>query len=255
MLITEAGNLKIGDVKALSEGSSDNLLRFSLKLTKGVPTGQPLNFKVTEPKPGTTEKLESPAFTLATAFFPGTPTLAGVELKDGKVNVTGAGFVDAPAPNALSVKLLTPAQETQAVTGLSAANDRITFDMPKDPAAGCWQVLVQAGGRPAQRLHDGRFAVLPSPTLTKATIDGDKIVAGGTNLIATSDCPGGKAVRLRVIKEGEKAIDLVPRTPLTEKAGEFKLPENIDDKWTTEVLVGDVAVADKSKGQKKLTKK
>lgn len=250
-------DLKIEGLKAVAEGSSDNVLRFTLKLTKGVPTGRNINFKVTKPKPGSTEKLESPAFTLATAFFPGTPTVSGTELKDGKVTVTGAGFVDAPPPNALSVTLMEPDKKTvHTVTPTSVTNGKLIFDMPNNPAAGCWHVMVKAGVRDAREVDNGgRFAILPSPTLTKATIDGDKIVVEGTNLIDTSDCPGGKAVRLRVVKEGEKAIDLVPKTPLDEKTGEFKLPDNVDDKWTAEVLVGDVAVADKSKGQKKLSKK
>jgi hypothetical protein len=248
-------DLKITDLKTVAEGSSDNVLRFTMKLTKSVPTGKNINFKVTKPKPGSTEKLESPAFTLATGFFPGTPTLSGVGLKDGKVTVTGAGFIDAPPPNALSVKLMSPDKTVQTITPTSVANDKLAFDMPADPAPGCWRVMVQAGVRDAIELNDGRFAVLPSPTITKATIDGDKIVVEGTNLIDTSNCPGGKAVRFRAITEGEKSVDLVPRTPLNEKAGEFKLPENVDDKWTVEVLIGDVPVADKTKGQKKLTKK
>jgi len=248
-------DLKIDGLKAVAEGSSDNVLRFTFKLTKGIPTGRSINFKVTKPKPGSTEKLESPAFTLATAFFPGTPTLAGVELKEGKVTVNGAGFLDAPPPNTLSVKLMAPDKTVQTITPTSVANDKIVFDMPKNPAAGCWRVMVQAGVRDAIELHDGRFAVLPSPALAKATIDGDKIVVEGENLIDTSNCPGGKPVRFRAIKEGEKAIDLVPKSAIEPKKGEFKLPDKVDDKWTVEVLVGDVPVDDKTRGQKKLTKK
>lgn len=254
--IPEAGDLKIEDVKVVSEGSSDNVLRFTLKLTKGVPTGRNVNFKVTKPRPGTTEKLESPPFTLQTAFFPGTPTLSGVELKERKVTVTGAGFLDAPAPNALTVKLMSPDKSVQTITTRTVANDKITFDMPANPAPGCWRVMVEAGARDAMELHDGRFTVLPTPAVTKATIDGDKIVVEGENLIDTSNCPGGKAVRFRAIKAGEKAIDLVPTSPLGPKQGEYKLPEKVDTNWLVEVLVGDAPVGDKSKkGQIELTKK
>ncbi|MBV9927798.1 MAG: hypothetical protein JOZ96_22450 [Acidobacteria bacterium] len=246
----------IGDLKVVPEGSSDNVLRFSLKLKKGVPTGRTLNFKVNKPKPGSTGKLESPAFMLQTAFFPGTPTLAGVGLKDGKVTVTGAGFVDAPAPNALSVKLMAPNKTVQTIQNPTVANDKITFDMPAGPAAGCWRVMVQAGARDAIELNDGRFAVLPSPTVSKATIDGDKIVVDGTNFMDTANCPGGKAVRFRAVKAGEKAVDLIPKSSLELNKGEFKLPDGVDTNWLVEVLVGDAPVGDKSKkGQIELTKK
>lgn len=252
--IPEAKDLKIENVEVVPEGSSDNVLRFKLKLTKGVSTGRNLNFKVTKPKSGSPDKLESPAFTLQTSFFPGTPTLGGVELKDKKVVVSGAGFIDAPAPNPLSVKLLKPDQTTQDVTNLSVENTKITFDAPTEP--GCWQVLIRAGERPASLQQDGWFAILPSPTITKATIDGDKIVVEGTKLVDTADCPGGRPVRFRAIKAGEKVIDLVPKTTLKSKGGEFKLPDNVDDKWVVEVLVGDTPVGDKSKqGQIELTKK
>lgn len=241
----QAKALGIEDVKAVPEGSTDGELHFSLKLTKGVPTGSSFDIKATKPRPGTNDTLDSNVFTVAPSFTPGTPMLNDVKLDGNKVVVTGAGFIDAPAPNPLTVNLLAPDQTVKAPANLSVTNDKITFDVPS--GAGCWQVLVKAGNRDATRLRNDRFAILPAPTLTSVKRGVGKIVVDGTNLIDTEDC-SGKALRFRFTSADKGTVDLGGTPSADGKKVELKLLEKLQDgAWKVKILLGNDEVAGQEK--------
>ncbi|MBV8856024.1 MAG: hypothetical protein JOZ02_03595 [Acidobacteria bacterium] len=241
----EAKALGIEEVKVVQEGSTDSELHFSFKLTKGVPTGSSFDIEATKPKPGTNDTLDSNVFTVAPSFTPGTPQLDDVKLEGDKVVVTGAGFIDAPAPNPLTVNLLAPDQTVKAPAHLSVTNEKITFDVPT--GAGCWQVLIKAGGRDAVKLHNDRFAVLPTPTLTSATRGVGKIVVVGTDLVDTDGC-SGKSLRFRFISADKGTVELAGTPSADGKKVELKLQEKLQDgAWKVRILLGKDEVAGQEK--------
>jgi hypothetical protein len=108
-------------------------------------------------------------------------------------------------------------------------------------------VIVKAGTRDAIPLDNGRFAVVPTPTIKEAKIQGDKIVLSGTNLVDTETC-GGKPLSFRLAhaEEAGKFLELTPKSSISRTGGEFNVPEGAKTgKWKAQVLVGGV-VAEKS---------
>ena len=102
--IVEAEQLGITDVAVISEGSSDQQLRFSFKLTKPVPVGTTLHFVVTKklkPDTSTVEKeaksVDSNEYAYPVVYAITAPAVTKVEAKDGKLMVTGTGFLSTTA--------------------------------------------------------------------------------------------------------------------------------------------------------------
>ena len=194
------------------EGGNDQRLRFTFKVTDVVQPGTALHFKVSKPKGGNEEVLESEEFGYrvpAPAF--GSPEIVKAELDKDTLTITGSGFFD----DALAVELLTPGGETlkgDDLTFTSKETKKLVLDIPADKKApGCWEVNVAVGDPERRAPRAVEFAVLPSPKLETAEVKNGQIVLKGEELRDTKDC-GGKELKFQLEKETmtdqDKAIDL-----------------------------------------------
>jgi hypothetical protein len=145
----------ITDVKTISEGSTDQKLKFSFKLIKPIPPDTMLHFVVTKTQvetPGTNVKtLNSLPWDYRVGFQPVAPTISGVEQNGDQFTVSGSNFYDVSLTYPLTVELhSTTGDEMAEVTPTSISGDgkQIEFMITKEnqPAA-CWRVVVRAGGQ------------------------------------------------------------------------------------------------------------
>ena len=152
--IAEASGLSITEVKAVAEGSSDQLLRFTMKLTKDVPSGKSLNFKVTKPRSGPAGTVDSQPWTYVVGFLntesatlfgkvkydPAARTLT-LPVLDPKFNETRLGQLDfsLTAPDSTKV------EEGDLSPKLDDGNVVLTLPEDPAPAQGCWSVRVMSG--------------------------------------------------------------------------------------------------------------
>jgi hypothetical protein len=260
--ISEQNALKITDVKVVSEGSTDQSLKFSFKLTESIPTGKRLTFRVTKPKAGSTTTIDSPPFIIPVGFTADEPMLTRAAYDDdsGTLTLTGAGFVN----NGTAVELLTPGGESLKNVTLSdkSTETELVLDIPTAKRApGCWEARVTVNGRKAEPSAQ-KFIDKPDqqPKLTSAEVKDDVIAVVGENLIDTSACRG-QELGFELVKAkpeaGDKPIQL-EFDPQSLKATEVKLELSEEDKaklqdgdWKLRVLLDGKVV----KGaQPKLTK-
>jgi len=254
VLIDEANDLGITEVKSVADKSTDQELHFSFKLTKGISTGTKLTFKVTKPKQGSSDTIDSQSWVYPVSFFIGTPTISKVEFNndDSTVTITGDGFIEAPPPNALSEQLMTPDKDVlKDFPNRKVEKEKIVLTIPANQKkAGCWTAMVQAGGRDASPLNKNAdlFEVPRSPKLTSAKVQGNKIVVVGTDLVIGMEKCGGKTLHFQLVKkthaEGDIPLDVTINS-MSSKGGELKLPSdiNLDLDWELEVLLGDAEVS------------
>ena len=105
--ILEADALGITDVKMVTDGSDDQTLNFSFKLTKPIAVGQKLTFvveKKDKDKQGNERTVESAQYVFVVGYTMVAPEILTVALTNGKIAVTGNKFFDAPQ-NPLRVEL------------------------------------------------------------------------------------------------------------------------------------------------------
>lgn len=259
VLIDQAADLHIEDVKPIAEGSSDQALRFSFKLTQNVTSGTTLSFKVTKPRPGLTTTLDSQPWMYVVGFLPGTPTIDKVEFDAEKGTLTLTNLGPAfKATDPLTVSLLTPGpNETLVSQGLKqrVENGKIVVDLPQSRAPGCWTAVVKNAGRRVKTPNDGVFLVpAPPPTLVSAAVQAGAVVLTGTNFIDTGDC--GKELRFQMVEQDDgtagKIIDLLKvKAGTTPSATDrsFELPDEAKPgtKWVVQVRRGDDPAADAAK--------
>jgi hypothetical protein len=241
--IAGAKDLGITEVSAVSDGSDDQHLRFTFKLTKGVDP-RTLNFKVTKPKPGTNAKLESNGRDYPVHYPPPTgaiPAVTKVEQKSNELTVTGRNFFGLPQ-YPLVVKLSNAGGDTVTLDSskLTVKSDtEIELDIPTDAKTpGCWQLVVGTDPQISPPLTKKDFVVLP--TVNDATRVGNEIVVTGDALDAL-DCqkkpPGFKLVG------GGKTFDLTPKNAPTAAQVTFALPQGAqgaDETWKVQVQFGGV---------------
>jgi hypothetical protein len=214
--INEAASLHIEDVQAVADGSSDQLLRFSMKLTKDVDSGKSLNFKVTKPRPGPAGTVDSQTWTYVVGFLNNeSATLFGkvkynaeartltLPVLDPKFNQTRFGQLD--------FSLNKPTSGTVAESDLSPKLDggNVVLTLPENPDKGCWSVKVLNGSDPVGLVNNAFEVPPPPPTLDQVSIEANEIVATGTNLIDNRACSDMGLV-FQLVKDGddEKDADL-----------------------------------------------
>jgi hypothetical protein len=250
--IAEANRLGITDIITLNEGSSDQRLKFSFKLTKGIPAGTNLTLRVSKPRPGADDTIDSQPWLVPVSFTPGTPAVTGVSLDDNTLTITGTRLINAPPPNELAVTLLTPGKDSVKIPAPKLEDGKIVFDIPAGKrAVGCWAVMVQAGGRDALPLNNGLFEVPRTPKLTSAKVQGEKIVVAGSDLMNTESC-GGEPLTFRLVKKtpaaGDEPVAAEIIEPMGGSGGELKLPAAVkaaaDVEWLVQVLIGGVPFKD-----------
>jgi hypothetical protein len=238
--IAEASALGLTEVKAVTDGSSDQALHFSFKMTKGLPTGTKLHFKVTKPKPGVAGvTIDSQPWEYVVDYALGAPLITKAELAGSTLTVTGTGFFNRPAPNGLVVTLQTPSGDKLNDLKLTSSDStKLVLDIPADKkTAGCWMVLIYVGAQRALPPQNGRFAVPPSPTLVSAKWKDKSIELTGTDFVDTGAC--GAELSFQLVKAGSNPIvatgtDLKSTTQAT-----LDLPPAAKTgSWMVKVLLG-----------------
>lgn len=233
--IAEADGLKIEDVQAIYEGSSDQQLRFSFKLTQGVPTGS-LTFKVNKSKPVTNTPLESQPFVVPVGYDPPHPAVTKVEKKDDTtLTVTGEQFYNTPT-YPLVFMLHPPSGDDVEVKSSSVtvkSEKELEVKIPSEAnTVGCWTLTVKVADA-LGTAQSNTFSV--SPTLNKATRIGDQIVLEGAGLDAL-DC-GKKPTSFKLV-HGDTTFVLAPDSTPTATKATFTLTgdaKGADSTWKVQV--------------------
>jgi len=153
--IAEAADAEFGiqDVKTIAEGSSDQRLRFSFKLNKGVAP-QTLHFTIAKPKLGSTssppERLVSLERLVPFGYTINAPTITSARREGNKIIVKGTGFYDVPPTNPLTVEVFGPDEkEVEAKPDTTSGEQliRILTVAPAKPKD-CYRVVVTVGAFP-----------------------------------------------------------------------------------------------------------
>lgn len=231
VVFRETDGLEFKEFETVAEGATDQSLGFSFKLTKFIPTGTKLHYKVTKANPAGGNSLDSPEREYVVRYTPGPPVVETTTVSgDNKtVTINARGFI----PDATDVTLFAPDQQKLEGADVKlkspASPTKLELDMDgKD--LGCWGVEINVGD-PHVLATPGKFefALLPSPTVEGASVSGKKIVVTGKQLIDTGMCKagGGKALTFQLLKKEpgvqDKPIALTVDKKLAEK-WEFKLP-------------------------------
>jgi hypothetical protein len=242
-------DLGIEEVKAIPEGSSDQALRFSFKLTMDVPSGKNLTFKVTKARPDVGSTIDSQPWIYTVGFLSGTATLgkAAFDAADSTLTlpVLGPKFTDAEFKR-LTFALETPGME-MVTTDLKQKQEggNIVLSLPANADRGCWSVKVKRGGNDV-RILKNTFEVPPSPTLTSATVKDGVIVVVGTDLIDTDGCDG-KPLSFQMVEKKDdgtgKTLDLeVEDGTLSATGASLTLPDEAGSgTWVVQVRRGNDA--------------
>jgi hypothetical protein len=251
--IAEKDALSITDLKKIDEGSSDNELHFSFKLTSPLSNQTKLHFTVTKPAPGAdTKKLESNAFEYLVAFSPTAPGIESASLSSDKKTVSVKIRRVNPGPVAFSLHPASGkdvAVPAASITQDPADKDKFVIDIDSlKLKAGCWNVQAQSGGLFSGRSE--RFGVEPKPSIDAAVRHDSLIEVTGTDLLDFSRC-GGQRITFKLVKEGSTTpvaldVDWTHGKPL------LKLPDDIkkDTAWKGKVQV---YLDDVQKAEKELT--
>ena len=254
--ITGSGEAKVSGVTTVSEGSSDQQLRFSFKLEQGVTNGD-LAFKVSKQQRGSDKPLESDPFVVhiggggAGSLGGGLPQPSVTEVKvkdDTTLSVEGSDFFDTPTYR-LGITLIAPDDKKEVEVEQSALtikdDKHLEVKIPDEAdTPGCWRVTATinstAAGPPPK---NNTFSV--QPKVTSVTRDGDKIIVAGEGLDALT-C-GNKPVAVTLIN-GDVKVKVGGKPTLTSTSATFALPadaKKADNTWTAQVQFGSKDVADK----------
>ena len=231
IVFRETEGLEFKEFETVAEGATDQSLGFSFKLTKFIPTGTKLHYKVTKANPAGGNSLDSPEREYVVRYTPGPPVVETTTVSgDNKTVIINArGFI----PGATDVTLFTPDQQRLEGADVklksTASPTKLELDMDgKD--LGCWGAEINVGDPPVLATPGKfEFALLPSPTVEGASVSGKKIVVTGKQFIDTGMCRagGGKALTFQLSKKEpgvqDKPIALTVEKKLAEK-WEFKLP-------------------------------
>ena len=229
LAIAEANDLGI-TVTTVSENASDQVIHFSLKLTKPVPRkieGEPtiLHFTIKKPKPGSTSEKPQSLDSLAFEYPVGYPnpsvrvkTPQILTPKDGKLTIEG-NFIHDPS-DSLVVMLHSPTGDDieGKLADSSTSKQLVVTNLADAKDAGCWIVTVDIGGvsYPPEGPACLCFFVNPSPKLESAERNKDKmeIAVVGSDLIDTSRC-GGPRLSFKVVSDAgtTKPVNPNPKRP------------------------------------------
>jgi hypothetical protein len=237
VVIAEANDLGLTEVKTVTDGSTDQALNFSFKLTTPVPAERILHIKVTKARSGETRNLDSPEFLYPVSYGFKAPTISKVIQAGTKLTVNGTGFQDSPPDNSLVVTLRPLGAgdsdhdvvlDSTKFTRKSATE--LAVDIPEGTPPGCWTVLVKVGELPVQVPQKNTFLIAPSAA--SATLTEKVITVTGTGL-DSSDC-AGEPVRFRVLIGGKPVAFSLDGLPTSEEA---KLKLTADPKADASITV------------------
>lgn len=245
VVIAEEQALEITDVQTISDGSSDQKLRFSFRLTRPIASDTPIHFVISKPQPGTAGKssLDSPPREFRVGYTMNPPDITNLKQAGNKLTIIGINFHDVPPDKSLVVKLVAPDETEFEVKpdSSSALPKELKVTIPDDAApAGCWRVRVFVGDQFADSTDHGdglRFFVAPNPSVTSAERKDNQIIVKGEDLIDTSSCRGPR-LGFQLKKEGG--------TPTAATVISFESPDLVilklpaaakDGKWTIQVLL------------------
>jgi hypothetical protein len=245
VVIAEASKLGITEVSTIPEGSLDNLLQFSFKLTKPIPPETKITFLVSKPVESSSateaKALNSVPFDYPVRYDTKAPVITSATQEGNKLTVKGSGFFNLP----LVVKLhprdpLTGEAIEVKPTSVSSTGDQLVLTIPDDAKpAGCWDVLVEVAGVSSN--HSNRFVIKPNPTLDSAIRDTGRniIIVTGDDLIDTTRC-GGPLLSFKLVKEGAASIPVtvLQSDPQTKRAA-LALPKAAKEGsgWSVHLLV------------------
>lgn len=244
--IVEAKALKITDVKAVPEGSSDQVLNFSYKISDPIPTGTELHIKVTKPALGiaslSTKTLESKVFTVT---VPGPKiadvTLAAAAAEPATASTTRTLTIKGTDLSGMTVKLHPPKGAdvdlaAMFVEGSSNATQSV-YQIPASTLSpGCWRIIATVDKQPVgPHPEKYNFVVLPVVSLTRAA---KEIKITGLGLDA-KDCAGvGLNYSLVKGEANRKPLNLTSNVD----GVKFTLPDDTDSTWSLKVSLGDQSV-------------
>ena len=151
VVIEEAKDLGISEVKTISDQSNDQELHFSFTLTKSIPPGTLLHFIVSKPQPSSTTGGPANIDSLPLEVLVGTaPTITSVSpTPDNKLTVTGSGFSSGPSFPPV-VTLRGPLGDEKDVTFEPVSDNKLILTLPSGAKpTDCWTVIVTVGKFPA----------------------------------------------------------------------------------------------------------
>lgn len=244
--IAEAADLGITNITIIPEGSSDQVLHFSFKLTKPIkPADTKLTFTVTKPAGTGTAKIKSNAWVLSVGFTPLAPRVTDLTQDQEKkiLTIKGSGFNNVP----LVVTLRSPDgtdKEVKPEEPTSATELKIKIPDNLEPA-GCWKVLISANGLHIPVADRKQFLVSPNPTLTSAKKKEAEISLTGTDLVDAAECDA--PVTYQLVKEQPAATD----NPLPLAMASAESPKKVNLKLPPEANTGSWKVQVFLKGTKK----
>ena len=246
LTIAEAAKLGITEITMITDGSTDQALRFSFNTSKAIPSGEKLTFVVTKPDgKDSTKTVDSMTYVFVVSYASPAPTISKVEYKDNKITVTGTNFRDT-TQDPLKV-VLHPSSGGSDVTVKPATPPTATtieLDPPlalKDP--GCSEVHVTVGTASAPS-GNNTFAVLPEPTIKSATRVGKPpktVEVAGSGFVDTSPC-GGSAIVFQLLEDKAGATPVPVKATLAKGVtATFDLPAaavKTSPSWKVQVLLG-----------------
>jgi hypothetical protein len=226
---------KFTDLKPVTAGSGDNLLNFSINLTRGIAPGTVLHFSVTKSPAGGTPLVSNEFAYTVNYTLPGAPTVSKVTPTDGTGPITleGTNLYDAnlkitlvsnslssqriyPDPNDKTAAALAPTGQTTATT--------FQFKLNQDgiPPGNWFAHVVISNPASTEAVAPAPILVMPpAPTLGTAVFNSDakQIAVTGTNFYDFSKSD---------YKPGDKTLDLNAALRLTfnvlPKAGGAAIP-------------------------------
>jgi hypothetical protein len=219
VVLAEQTALGIEDLKVITEGSNDNELQFSFKLTKPVSNQTKLHFTVEKEDSGSDaakpKKLESNTWESLVAYSPSAVAISSVTFVDPTLTVKGSGFISPAAAAGASPMIVTLHSKARAGAPVAVPAAAITFTSPSEFSinlstlnltARCWYVQVEVDRLTSNR-SDNFLPVLPAPTLDYAKHNGKFIYLKGKDLVNLSDCDGPK-IGFRLTQTGAASIPL-----------------------------------------------
>ena len=241
IVIADKDAVHLDALKKVDEGSDDNELHFSFKLTVPVDNQTKLHFTVIKPAPSEGAKpLESNSYEYLVAY---SPTAVGiesatlstdkktVEVKIRRVSSAAVKFILHPESGD---DVAVPANKVAPVAG-----DRNKFVLTIDGmnlTAGCWSVQAASSGLSSNRSN--KFSVEPKLKLDAAIRHAESIEVTGTDLIDFTHC-GGQRVTFKVFKEGSKTPTAVDVLKWNNGKAILRIPDEVkqDEKWKGKVQV------------------
>jgi len=200
--IKEAKDQGITGIKAVTEGSSDTTLHFTMTLSKDIPDGTKLTFTVTK-KDNDGNTVTSMPFVLTTGSgSSSTSQITGAQVKNNVVTISGGGFPTAK-PDSMTISLHSdiakPSDYTLNNKGFTIPNAseidiKLEGLQDKDGkavslTAGCWTAKATVDSKALD--GEAAFPIFPDkPAVTSAKISSDSKTVDviGTNFVDLAAC-------------------------------------------------------------------